>query len=379
MSANMLKVLCVDDEPRVLTGLERHLRKRFEVFTAAGGVAGIDIMTQHKDLAIVISDMRMPEMDGATFLRHARATNANAVRILLTGQADLNAAIKAINEGQIFRFLVKPCPPDLLSTVMDEAQRQYELVTAEKELLQRTLLGSIKALVDVMTFANPAAMGRAGRIRRRVNAIAKEADVDQRWQLEVAALLSQIGSLSMPAGLAYKRASGQDLDEEEHQQAHAALKAANAVIAQIPRLEPVSQLLDHAMGFATDPVVDPAMRRRIDVLRLGMELDELESRGSRVEAALDNVRNAHNHDAKVLEATERAITNSGEILRPAMVPITALKPGMILDEDIVTHRGVLIAPRGCEVTLAFLEHIRQFSGQLEKHSTVAVLEPRRSV
>ena len=77
MSGNMLKVLCVDDEPRVLTGLERHLRKRFEVFTAPGGVAGIDIMTQHKDLAIVISDMRMPEMDGATFLRHARATNAN--------------------------------------------------------------------------------------------------------------------------------------------------------------------------------------------------------------------------------------------------------------------------------------------------------------
>ena len=151
------------------------------------------------------------------------------------------------------------------------------------------------------------------------------------------------------------------------------------VIAQIPRLEPVSQLLDHAMGFATDPVVDPGMRKRIDVLKLAMELDELESRGSRVEAAFDSLRTAHGHDAKVLEATERAITNSGEVLRPAMVPITALQPGMVLDEDIVTHRGVLIAPRGCEVTLSFLEHIRQFSGQMEKTATVSVLEPRRAV
>ncbi len=111
MSESQYKVLCVDDEPRVLEALQRHLRERFEVLTATSGARAVDIIQQHKDLAVVVSDMRMPEMDGATLLRHARVLRPSAVRVLLTGQADMAAAIKAINEGQIFRFLTKPCAP----------------------------------------------------------------------------------------------------------------------------------------------------------------------------------------------------------------------------------------------------------------------------
>jgi response regulator RpfG family c-di-GMP phosphodiesterase len=378
MSAEMLKILCVDDEPRVLSGLERHLRKRFEVLTAPGGAEALDVMAQNKDLAIVISDMRMPEMDGATFLRHARVTNPNCVRILLTGQADLTAAIKAINEGQIFRFLVKPCPPDMLSTVMDEAQRQYELITAEKELLQRTLVGAVKALVDVMTFAIPDAMGRASRIKRRASLIAREIHVEQKWQVEIAALLSQVSALSLPPELAHKLADGEDLDEAEHSQARAARVAANAVIAQIPRLEAVAHLLDHATGMSAESVTDAALRRRIGLLKLVMELDRVESKGVSISTALEHARASGSHESDLLEATARAIAHAAEVMVPAIVKIIELRPGMVVDEDISTRRGVLIAPRGCEVTLSFLEHIRQFSYELDV-STVAVLEPRKQL
>ena len=146
MSDSRYKILCVDDEPRVLEGLRRHLRERFEVITACGGPEALNFLTTVKDLAVVVSDMRMPEMDGATVLRHTRVLRPSAVRILLTGQADMAAAIKAINEGQIFRFLTKPCAADQFMSVIDEAIRQHELITAERVLLQRTLVGAIKAL-----------------------------------------------------------------------------------------------------------------------------------------------------------------------------------------------------------------------------------------
>ena len=308
----------------------------------------------------------------------ASQTRKEPVSVLLTGQADLTAAIKAINEGQIFRFLVKPCPPDMLSSIMEEAQRQYELITAEKELLQRTLVGAVKALVDVMTFANPDAMGRASRIRRRSALIAKEIHVEQKWQVEIASLLSQVSSLSLPAELVHKLAGGMDLDEAEHNQARSAHVAANAVIAQIPRLEAVAHLLNHAMGLSAESVTDASLRRRIGLLKLVMELDRLESKGISISSALDLARDSGAHEADLLEATARAIARSGEIMVPAVVKIVELRTGMIVDQDISTRRGVLIAPRGCEVTLSFLEHIRQFSYELEV-STVSVLEPRKQL
>jgi DNA-binding NtrC family response regulator len=91
MTAELHKILCVDDEPRVLEALKRHLREHFEVLTADSGAAAIDIINANKDLAIIVSDMRMPEMDGATLLRHARVLQPGAVRVLLTGQADIAA------------------------------------------------------------------------------------------------------------------------------------------------------------------------------------------------------------------------------------------------------------------------------------------------
>src|SRR5258705_6448145 len=97
------RVLCVDDEPHILEGLMLQLRRQFTVFTAPGGRAGLECLARERGFAVVISDMRMPEMDGAAFLARAREEHPDAVRILLTGNSDLDAAIAAVNEGEIFR------------------------------------------------------------------------------------------------------------------------------------------------------------------------------------------------------------------------------------------------------------------------------------
>jgi CheY-like chemotaxis protein len=370
------KVLCVDDEPRVLDSLRRHLQDTYEVLTAANGAAGLDALKQHRDVAVVVSDMRMPEMDGATFLRHTRVLRPSAVRVLLTGQADMAAAIKAINEGQIFRFLTKPCAPDQFLSVIGEAIRQYELVAAERLLLQRTLVGAIKALTDIMTLVSPAIVGRAQRLKRRVSALATELKLEERWQVETAALLSHLGEVSLPDALTDKIAQGTELDAEEAQRLQETTRAANRLINHVPRLEAVSAILNALAepGAGSDPGIvarpDPT---HVEVLRLATEAERLEMQGLRGQAVLETLEASGDYSPALLSALKATQVEQSEALTRMEIPIAALAGGMILDQDVVTSRQVLIAPRGCEVTPSFLEHLRHFAKQLPQPKVAVLL------
>ncbi len=375
MSDSPYKILCVDDEPRVLEALRRHLRERFEVLIATSGAEAIDLLGQHKDVAVVVSDMRMPEMDGATLLRHTRALRPSTVRVLLTGQADMAAAIKAINEGQIFRFLTKPCAPEQFLSVMDEAIRQYELVAAERVLLQRTLVGAIKAMTDIMTLVSPAVVGRAQRLKRRVSALAIELNLDDRWQVEVAALLSHLGHVSLPDFLTHKLSRGRELDAEENARVRDASRAASRLIARVPRLEPVSAVLAALNDTVdeSDPLVpSTANPLHVQVLRLAMDAERLEEQGLRSHAVLEALQASEDYPANLLDALRATQKEQRVALERAEIPVAALAVGMVLDEDIRTTRDLLIAPRGCEVTLSFIEHIGHFIPELPR-PTIAVM------
>jgi signal transduction histidine kinase len=132
-------VLFVDDEPQVLLGLKNVLRHRFDVTTAGGGQEGLECLTQAGPFTVVVSDFRMPGMNGAEFLRRVRDVVPDTVRMLLTGQAGLEDTISAVNEGHIFRFLAKPCPAPVLIQALDGAVEQARLVTRDRELLESKL------------------------------------------------------------------------------------------------------------------------------------------------------------------------------------------------------------------------------------------------
>src|SRR4051812_40550267 len=103
------RILCVDDEPRILEGLALQLRRDYQVYTANSGQAALQTLKEANGMMVVISDMRMPGMDGATLLKQVKQRYPETTRILLTGETGRDAAVMAVNEGQIFRFLTKPC------------------------------------------------------------------------------------------------------------------------------------------------------------------------------------------------------------------------------------------------------------------------------
>src|ERR1700729_3279018 len=135
------RVLFVDDEPNVLEGIQRTLRKQVELKTASSGAEALRLIGESGPFALVVSDMRMPVMNGAQFLAKVREQEPDTVRMILSGQADFQSTIAAVNEGPIYQFLRKPCPSEELLAAVQDGLNQHRLLTVEKVLLEQTLSG----------------------------------------------------------------------------------------------------------------------------------------------------------------------------------------------------------------------------------------------
>ena len=136
----MNKILFVDDEPQILKGFQRQLSDVFDVDIAVGGMEGIAKIENHGPYAVVVSDMHMPGLDGIQFLSKVKEHFPDTVRMMLTGHADVEVAMGAVNTGNIFRILTKPCTRENLCTSLNAGLDFYRLIRAEKELLEQTLV-----------------------------------------------------------------------------------------------------------------------------------------------------------------------------------------------------------------------------------------------
>jgi response regulator RpfG family c-di-GMP phosphodiesterase len=370
--------LCVDDEARVVEGLVLHLRKDYEVHTALSGAEAIRTLKEIGGAAVVISDMRMPGMDGATLLGHVMHLFPDSTRILLTGDPGRDAAVAAVNTAQIFRFLTKPCPPEQLKVAVEAGVMHWRLVNAERSILKETLIGCIKSLVDVLAITNPVAFGRASRVKQLAMELAERLDCRQFWQLEAAALLSQLGYVSLPTELAEKVYYGESMTNEEKVLVSAAPQLATSLLENIPRLDPVIQILT-ALNWDDEQIArlgEGTIGLGTRVLDVVLSYDLLITQGHSPAVAIQTLRErAARFGEKVVECLAEhvgASERSANIARE--VPLRTVKIGMVVMQDIRTHMGTLLVPRGFEVTQAFLERMRNFGPDL-LNETVKVVVP----
>lgn len=355
-------ILCVDDEINILEGMKINLRKAGKILTATSGAEGLKVLEEHPDIAVVVSDMRMPGMDGAAFLAKAHDLRPDTVRILLTGFSDMEAAVRAVNEGQLFRFLTKPCPPNMLQPTIAAAIDQHRLLTAEKELLQRTLLGSVHALIEVMALDNPEAMGRAMRIRRRVREIARRVGVNAVWPAEFAAIFSQLGLVSLSEELRQKLYFGRTLDEHEASSVSRSIESIVGIVGKIPRLEPAIRVLK---TLSRDARADDAVDSR--VVRAAILIESCESRDLSDQETLSTITARSDVlGADVVAACGKAerVVDEEEMTVISVAP-QSLADGMVLVNDLLTSNGVLLAPRGLTINTSTLEHILNFTDRLD--------------
>lgn len=377
-------VLFVDDDANALAGFQRALRSQFSIETAQGPQRGLHALTTRGPFAVVVSDMRMPVMNGVQFLQRAHELAPDTVRIMLTGNADLQTAIDAVNESSIFQFLCKPCPPGQLAKTLAAAVSHYDLICSERELLERTLRGCVKVLTDVLSLVNPPAFGQAMRMAdtvRHLSAIVAPRDA---WQFELAALLSQLGCVTLPATVLEAAAAGTPLAEADRNRFEAHPIVARDLIAHIPRLGDVAEMIARqhescaAAKAASTPAVSDTVTLGARMLRLALDLDKLIAAGVPHDEAIARLRNATGeYDPKLLVAlggptSETAPGSGGTVAR---IALDALEVGMEVQEDVRTGTGLVLLKAGQTVTPALQQRLGNFLRMNAIFGSVRVLRP----
>ena len=377
------RILCVDDDPNILEGYKRQLRKEFELATAVGPEQGLRMVTEQGPFAVVVSDLQMPGMNGVEFLAQVRAHDPDTVRMLLTGNAELQAAIDAINQGQIFRFLTKPCTPEALANAMKAGLAQYHLITAERELLEQTLSGSIRVLCEVLSLVNPEAFGRSSRITRYVEAIAAHLEVTELWEIKTAAMLSQIGCVILPESVLKKVYRGVALTPEEMQLYHQHPFLAADMIVKIPRMKRVAEIIRSqdkyydGYGVLGDNRQGNKIPMEARILKVAMDFDALESAGKTKAEAFGEMKQRKGwYDPTVIDAMKAAFAQEIKYeIRTAFV--ADLRDGMVLGEDVKSSQDVLLASKGQEVNQSMILRLQNYGKTGEVRQPFTILLPMK--
>ncbi|MCA9051265.1 MAG: response regulator, partial [Planctomycetaceae bacterium] len=408
--AQRAAILFVDDELNIVRACRRILRSTgAEIVTTTSAKEAVEL-AKNRSFSVVVSDQRMPEMEGTELLEQIRQIQPDSVRIILTGYADISAAVDAINRGAVFRFLNKPWDDDGLRSVIRQAVAQYDLVRENRRLheltqtqneelrdlnemleyrvgertrevtelscrLDATLKGALKILTQLMDVNSSVIGHHSRRVADLAVRIGQELNLEQESlrQLEVAALLHDIGKLMLPGHLLKKPRGQQSREERLQMQQHSA--KGEAVLRAIPHLEAAASYVrshHEAVNGAGYP----------DQLK-GAEIPL----GARIIAAADawdkklnNRDNFHQQtpaevmsyihahagdlfDGNVVQALERVLRGDEECARPAedVVDVNPadLKPGMVLAADIRSDSGALLLPADAVLTQEGIRRLRQ--------------------
>jgi CheY-like chemotaxis protein len=361
------KVLFVDDNPNLLTAIQRNLRKQFEIVVAASPAQALELLRNESPFCVIVSDLRMPHMSGVELLSRTAVEWPDTVRILLTGEADARAAIAAVNEGHVYRFLTKPFPLPALAQILTAALAQYRLVTSEKVLLEKTLSGSVKVLTEILCLTHPLAFSRASRIRDTVRQLLESTGLADYWEFEMAAMLSQVGCITMPVDILQKLNDGTDLSASEQALYKSHPATGSRLLESIPRLEVVARIIEQ-QEEASPPLPPGQPLRETDrvllgthILKLAIALDYFTVRGLTKSAALTQLQEGdHIYPPELLKALA-AFEDIDLAMESRAVRFRELTAGMVLKTDIVTRDGSLLLAKGYTLTSTALECLARYS------------------
>jgi len=361
------KILFVDDDERILRSFTRYLTPHFDVVTASSGVAALEIIQSSGPFAVIVADMRMPAMNGITLLRQVRQQSPNTVRMMLTGNADLQTAVNAVNEGHIFRFMTKPCPINTLTQVVEAGLEQHRLVMAEKELLGQTLKGSINVLTEILSMVSPAAFSRTSRVRQTVRDICYHLAVPNVWQYELVAMLSQIGCVSLPPGVLDKVYNRISLSDDEYEMYRAHPDVGKELLTRIPRMEGIAEMIQTQRNPPATTLSPQNLKPGQEIvfgaqlLKLATDFDEQLALDLSADEALSVLHSR-------TEVYNPVLLNALKLLRGddfleffKEVTVQKLDIGMIADEDIMAESGLLLVTKGQEITPPVLIRLQNFA------------------
>ena len=419
-------ILLVDDEPGILSSLRRLLRPSgYTIHTAEGGAAGLEIL-ERESIDLVISDMRMPEMDGARFLEQVRLRWPDVVRILLTGYADVSSTVAAINRGEIYRYISKPWEDnDLVLVVRDalegrrlraENERLLRLTQEQNEQLkqlnqgleekvrQRTseieqinsflnlandklkqnFLVSIKMFSSLIELRGNLVAGHSRRVATLVQKLGERMAMPRHEQHDLfyAALLHDIGKIGFSDSLLARPVSKLSSEELGNYRKHAVIGA--SALTPLEELAEVAKIVrSHHERFDGQGFPDglqgtaiPLGARILSIVNDydGLQIGTLSEKRVNADEAMALVTQSRGkrYDPNVVDAFVEMIGHLArdDVAKELPVPYADLQSGMVLARDFVSREGLLLLAADFVLDTRVIHQIREYA---RRESTAVTL------
>jgi response regulator RpfG family c-di-GMP phosphodiesterase len=370
------RVLCVDDEPNVGRGYARALHRVMRLDLALSGEEGLEMIRDQGPWTVVVSDMRMPRMNGVEFLERVAEISPDTMRIMLTGNIDQATAVAAINRGTVFRYLVKPCDARTFAETLIDAVQAHRRMLAARGVPDATVMGLVEAFRTIVARVDPPLLQRIERLEAHLSQLLEAEGRKVEWQMRVLPLLSQLGCLGLPAATLERAGAGESEslppDQQREWLDHPARGA--AMFAGLPRFEELTDAIAYQLkdfdggGIPADGLAGEQIPEAARRLRLAIAWDEAQRRADTPTAAIESLKESIAAFDPARFATLKALVSPPrDDGRTTVVSVTDAAPGMVLDEAVVTHGGVWLVSKGQALTAASVERLRTFheNGQID--------------
>lgn len=401
---NVNTILFVDDEPQMLTALQRVFRgKEFDVKLAPSGQKGLEILKNEPEFDVIISDMRMPEMDGATFLAKSIELSPKSRRILLTGYSDQESTIRAINDGQVHQYISKPWGNQKLRELVeaeisekrriesssasseDHAALQEQVSYVSKELANASLFvdmakeellsqynTTIKVISSLIHMRVPTPREMNKNVVSHSVALAKLIKLDQKIITEIrnAARLYQLGKLNFPEALLNKPI--QDLNSNESKIYHNHPIHAAELLTPLNSLDFAAKLIRHQNeNYNGSGLPDKLIGNKIPlgsrILRIVIDYQQLIN-GCYIKdkyASSDALEflqkySSVRYDPTLLKLYAKLIDelDKNQIgQRDKLMHVNEIKSGEIVNRDLYSHDGVLLIAKGMSLNESLIQKL----------------------
>ena len=409
-------LLFVDDEVNVLSSLKRLFRPfGYRIFTAEGGAQGLEIMAR-ETIDIVVSDMRMPQMNGAEFLQKVKEQWPDTVRILLTGYAEISATIDAINKGHIYRYISKPWEDNDIVLAIKQALRQKQLeranqgleeltrkqneelkdlnanleqkVKARTEELRQTMgflevaheklkkgfITSIRVFSNLIEMREGVMAGHSHRVAELSRAIAQQMAMPEAEVQDVflAALLHDVGKIGLPDYLLEKPFANLTGEERLEVMKHPA-KGQTALMA-LEQLQGAAKLIrshhEHFDGLGFPDKLHGmeiplgariiALANEYDAAQIGTLLNKRLKQSDAVLYIQEG--KGRRYDPAVVDAFMKVMGASGaaQVIQESAIQIGQARPGMVLSRDLLSSHGELLLSKDFRLDASLIGQIRGF-------------------
>lgn len=346
------KILIVDDEPNNLKLFQQILGGDYELKFARDGTNAL-IVTEKHSPDLILLDIMMPEMDGYEVCRRLKANKKTAgiPVIFVTAMGAVADESKGFRLGCV-DYITKPIsPPIALARIKVHLELENTKAKVE-QLLSKTLLGSLKMMSDIISMVNPVVFRQSSRLKRCAGEIGNKLGLEGLWKLEIAATLSQIGTIAIPMGTQVRARCGEILNADEQKLMASYPAIGKDLLKNLPRLETVAQII----GRQRDPLPDTALETwdfitlSCQILRMVCDYDNLIiSSKSKSKAFSILMQNKKAYSEKLLEIFID-IENASQEGAKKSIRLSDLREGMVLLEDIICDTDVILVKEFTEIS-----------------------------